>query len=222
MRFLPAIVVILSGLLLAACSTFGIRSGTEQPAYAVVESLPARDGETVEVRRYGPRLAAEVTVRGDEEKARSAGFRTLAAYISGENEAGADIAMTAPVAQAPARTGKGEAIAMTAPVAQAPAGDGGWIIRFFMPAKYSRETLPRPVDPKIALAELPEESMAVVRFSGARDPAAVDAATRALQRGLDGSAWTPSGPPSAYFYDPPWTLPFLRRNEVAVPVEPAR
>jgi hypothetical protein len=64
--------------------------------------------------------------------------------------------------------------------------------------------------------------MAVVHFSGTRDPAAIDAATRALLRALDGAAWMPSDVPIAYFYDPPWTLPFLRRNEVAVPVTPAR
>jgi hypothetical protein len=220
MTYLGAIPVLLSALLVSACSTVGIRSGTEQPTYAVLERLEGAD-EAVEIRRYAPRLAAEVTVRGDEREARSAGFRALAAYIFGDNSKRADIAMTAPVAQAPAGAAKGEAIAMTAPVAQARAGEGEWIVRFFMPAKYDRKTLPEPTDPKIAIVELPEETLAAVRFSGARDPEAVDAATQTLQQGLDGTSWTPSGAPVAYFYDPPWTLPFLRRNEVVVPVMPA-
>jgi hypothetical protein len=215
-----AIPVLLSALLVSACSTLGIRSGTEQPDYAVIERLDG-ENQAVEIRRYPPRLAAEVTVKGDETEARSAGFRTLAAYIFGDNSKRADIAMTAPVAQAPATGSQGEAIAMTAPVAQSPAGAGEWIVRFFMPAKYDRKTLPEPTDPKVAIVELPEETLAAVRFSGSRDPEAVDAATRALRQGLDGTGWTPSGVPAAYFYDPPWTLPFLRRNEVVVPVEAA-
>lgn len=219
MRFSGPIAAVLSGLLLSACSTFGIRSGTEQPAYTVVER-PDGAGEAVEIRRYAPRLAAEVTVEGDEAAARSAGFRALAAYIFGENRQQADIAMTAPVAQAPAGA-EGEGIGMTAPVAQARSGEGEWVVRFFMPAKYSRATLPAPNDPRIAIVELPEETMAAVRFSGRRDPDAVDAATRALQQGLGGTGWSPSGLPVAYFYDPPWTLPFLRRTEVVVPVKPA-
>jgi hypothetical protein len=214
-----AISVLLSALLISACSTLGIRSGTEQPDYAVVERLESAGG-AVEIRRYPPRLAAEVTVKGDEKEARSAGFRALAAYIFGGNSKRADIAMTAPVAQAPTRGSRGEPIAMTAPVAQSPAGTGEWTVRFFMPAKYDRNTLPEPTDPAIAIVELPEETLAAVRFSGPRDPAAVEAATRALQQGLDGTGWTPSGVPTAYFYDPPWTLPFLRRNEVVVPVRP--
>jgi hypothetical protein len=213
-----AIPVLLSALLVSACSTLGIRSGTEQPDYAVVERLDGAN-EAMEIRRYPPRLAAEVTVKGDEKEARSAGFRALAAYIFGDNSKGTNIAMTAPVAQAPAKGAEGEAIAMTAPVAQQPAGEGEWIVRFFMPGKYDRTTLPRPTDPKIAIVELPEETLAAVRFSGSRDPDAVEAATRALQRGLDGTGWSPSGIPTAYFYDPPWTLPFLRRNEVVVPVK---
>ena len=211
---------VLSGLLLSACSTFGIRSGTEEPGYAVVERADSA-GKVVEIRRYAPRLAAEVLVEGEEEEARSAGFRALAAYIFGENREQAEVAMTAPVAQAPAGAGDGTRTAMTAPVAQARASQREWAVRFFMPAEYSRKTLPEPTDPRIAIIELPEENMAAVRFSGARDPAAIDAAALALRRGLDGTGWAASGVPVAYFYDPPWTLPFLRRNEVVVPVVPA-
>jgi hypothetical protein len=180
MNTASSVAALLSGLLLGACSTFGIRSGTEQPAYAVVDSLAAGNGGRVEVRRYPPRLAAAVTVAGDEEEARSAGFRKLAAYIFGENRARTEIAMTAPVAQERPHQPAGEAIAMTAPVAQAEGGPGQWTIRFFMPAKYSRDTLPAPNDPGVAIVELPEETMAVLRYSGARDPDAVDAAERSL------------------------------------------
>ena len=38
-----------------------------------------------------------------------------------------------------------------------------------------------------------------------------------LDRVLEESNWRAVGEPTTLFYDPPWTIPFLRRNEVAVP-----
>lgn len=221
MTVIRRLAIVVSSLVLGACSALGIRSGTEQPDYTAVETIAAGTGDEIEIRRYGPRLAAEVTVPGDEEAARSAGFRILADYIFGENRERADISMTAPVAQA-AKPAPDDTIAMTAPVAQEKAGADTWTIRFFMPSKYTRETLPEPVNPKIAIVEVPAETMAVLRFSGARDAGAVEARTRSLIEAIERSAWRVTGPPVAWFYDPPWTAAFLRRNEVAVPVKPSR
>lgn len=201
---LPAI---LSSLLLGACSVVGIRSGTEEPAFAAVERL----GE-VEIRRYAPRIAAETEVEGTEDGARNEGFRRLAGYIFGGNARAERIAMTAPVAQAP-----GERIAMTAPVAQQ-GSDGAWRIRFFMPARYTMEALPVPKDSRVALVPVPEETVAVLRFAGVPRPEAVAGRGAALAAALEGSAWAPAGPVQGWFYDPPWTVPALRRNEVVVPV----
>ncbi|WP_137123693.1 heme-binding protein [Roseomonas sp. HF4] len=201
---LPAI---LSSLLLGACSVVGIRSGTEEPAFAVVEQV----GE-VEIRRYAPRIAAETEVAGGEEAARNEGFRRLAGYIFGGNARRDRIAMTAPVAQA-----RGERIAMTAPVAQQ-GSDGAWRIRFFMPARFTMETLPVPDDSRVALVTVPEETVAVLRFSGVPRPDLVAERGAALAAALEGSAWAATGPVQGWFYDPPWTVPALRRNEVVVPV----
>lgn len=198
---------LLSGLALAGCSVVGVRSGTEEPPYTV----EARIGE-VEIRTYGPRLAAETFVEDGEEAARNAGFRRLAGYIFGGNTAKQDIAMTAPVAQT------SESIAMTAPVAQDSVAPGRWRIRFFMPSRYTLATLPKPNDPAVVLVEVPSQQVAVLRFSGDRSAAAVAAQQRLLLDALATSAWRPDGTPSAWFYDPPWTLPWLRRNEVSVPV----
>jgi hypothetical protein len=203
---LPAI---LSSLLLGACSVVGIRSGTEEPRFETVETIGA-----VEIRRYAARIAAQTEVPGTEEAARNEGFRRLAGYIFGGNARRDRIAMTAPVAQAP-----GERIAMTAPVAQT--GDSrGWQIRFFMPARYTLDTLPVPDDRRVALAVVPEEMVAVLRFSGLPRGDAVARNTAALTAALDASSWAPAGPVQAWFYDPPWTVPALRRNEIAVPVAP--
>ena len=203
---LPAI---LASLLVGACSVVGIRSGTEEPAFSVVAAAGA-----VEIRRYAARIAAETEVGGGEEAARNEGFRRLAGYIFGGNAGRDRIAMTAPVAQA-----AGERIAMTAPVAQHGAG-GAWRIRFFMPARYTMETLPRPDDPRVVLVMVPEETVAVLRFSGLPRPEAVAERSAALLAALSAMPWSADGTVQAWFYDPPWTVPGLRRNEVSVRVVP--
>jgi hypothetical protein len=204
---------LISSLVLGGCTVFGIRSGTPQPAYTVTGHIGA-----LELRRYGPRLAADVTVPGSEIDARSAGFRTLAGYIFGANTkqggGSGTIEMTAPVEQA-----RGEKVAMTAPVAQERAGKDGWTVRFFLPAAMTLATAPRPRDPAIHLVEVPPAEMAVLRFSGIPGKEAVATERARLLAAIEASAWKAVGEPVAWFYDPPWTLPWLRRNEVAVPVE---
>ena len=121
--------------------------------------------------------------------------------------------MTAPVAQS------SETIAMTAPVASAETEPGRWTITFTMPSSFTMATLPTPDDPDIHLVEQPPETFAVLRFSGDRSPEEVARRQAALLARLTGTVWTPQATPVAWFYDPPWTLPPLRRNEVAVRVE---
>jgi SOUL heme-binding protein len=185
---------------------FGIRLGTEEPFYVHEDDLGA-----IEVRRYGPRIAAQTSVTGDGEDARRAGFRRLAGYIFGGNHRNTKIAMTAPVAQ------QGEKIAMTAPVSQThTGGSGNSVIRFYMPSKWSMDTLPEPDDSSVTVLEVPGQRFAVLRFTGDRGPTAVTAKSAELLTALHGTEFHPDGPPVAWFYDPPWTLPFRRRNEVAV------
>jgi hypothetical protein len=189
----------------------GVRSGTEEPRFTLVERIGA-----VEIRHYGPRLAAETTMNGSAEAARSEGFRRIAGYIFGANHAKASIAMTAPVVQS--RAGGPQTIAMTAPVAQTAAGGGAWTVQFIMPARYTRQTLPIPNDPAVHIVELPAQDYAVLTFSGDRSEPEVERRTAELTHALSGKSWRIAGAPVAWFYDPPWTLPFLRRNEVAAPV----
>jgi SOUL heme-binding protein len=198
---------LLSNLLLGGCTVFGIRGGTEQPPYTVTEHIG-----TIEVRQYGARTAAEVTVEDSEEAARSDGFRKLARYIFGGNVGQHSVAMTAPVAQS------GEQIAMTAPVSQAVTGADTWTIRFFLPADLTVETAPKPLDASIRLVAVPPATMAVLRFPGTPSAAAVGKQRTQLMTGLRTASWVPAAEPVAWFYDPPWTLPWLRRNEVAVEV----
>ena len=201
----PVVTAIALTFLTGLFSGAAAREKVEEPAFSVLDS-PAG----LEVRQYGPRIAAETTVTGQDEQARSAGFRRLAGYIFGGNTTRTSIAMTAPVAQA------SETIAMTAPVAQTPDGAGAWRIQFIMPSEYSLEALPAPKDPSVRLVALEPETFAVLRFSGSTGDEAVNARKAELLGLLAGTGWRPAGEPVAWFYDPPWRLPSQRRNEVAV------
>jgi hypothetical protein len=215
-RLVLAMVATLIGQVLSAAgSVVGYRHATEEPSHSS-EKL-TRD---VEIRRYAARIAAETTVSADEQSARNMGFRRLAGYIFGANQARKKISMTAPVAQQ--STGEpGEKIAMTAPVSEETAGEGEWLIRFFMPAAETMDALPEPDDSGIRLVTVPAETIAVRRFTGNPSRRAVAAQTAKLVNTLDEFGFEMISTPAAWFYDPPWTVPALRRNEIAVPVRPS-
>ncbi|WP_233243347.1 MULTISPECIES: SOUL family heme-binding protein [unclassified Caulobacter] len=190
---------------------FGTQAmAVEEPAYKAVLQKGA-----FEVRDYPALVVAEVTVSGDQKEAAGKGFRLLAGYIFGGNTRRQSIAMTAPVAQAPAS----EKIAMTAPVTQIQTA-GEWVVRFTMPSAYSMATLPEPNDPKVQLRALPPTRFAVLKFSGLAGKDDVAARTVELEKLVRANQLRPVGPASLAQYDPPWTLWFMRRNEVMLPVAP--
>jgi hypothetical protein len=207
---LDRVTTVLSQVAESVLAIVGIRVGTEEPAHT-----SERLTHAVEIRRYQLRIAAETTVEGDEEQARREGFRRLAGYIFGGNHGSSKIAMTAPVSQASA---SGWKIAMTAPVSQSGNDERGWVIRFFMPSKWTMATLPEPNDGRVRLVEVPAEAVAVLRFSGVGSQDAVSGRSAELAEALRAAEVETLGEPVAWFYDPPWTLPFRRRNEVVVPI----
>ncbi len=198
-------------LMLGLCLLGACAVATEEPSFTV--SLAEGD---FEVRDYPALVVAEVSVAGDRKEAASKGFRLLAGYIFGGNIAKQKIAMTAPVTQAAAG---GEKIAMTAPVLQS-GGDGNWVIRFIMPGGSTLETLPQPNNPKVHLQAVEPARMAVVRFSGLARQDAIAAKTDALFGFTKAQHLHALGSPSLAQYDPPWTLWFLRRNELMIPIAP--
>lgn len=201
----PLLLALLFGLNLLGTPVMA----TEEPKFTVKSA----QGE-FEIRDYPALVAAEVTVKGDRKDASSKGFRLLASYILGGNTRKQSIAMTAPVTQAAATS---EKIAMTAPVLQT-GGNGSWVIRFIMPHGSTLETLPRPNNPQVHLVAIPPARIAVVKFSGLARQDDVDAKTAALSRFVKAQHLQAIGPPSLAQYDPPWTLWFMRRNEVMIPV----
>ena len=195
----------------AVVAVFGINLGTEEPPYQVLEVL----GPHMEIRAYPPRLAAETTVPVQGEKSpQSRAFGVIAAYIFGGNQSRAAIAMTAPVETQTARAA-GQTIAMTAPVDVAPDRDT-LTMRFFMPSAYTQATLPVPDNPDVRIVLVPATVFAVRRYSGVSDETEVAKEAEFLRAALKATAWQAIAPPRAYYYNPPWTLPMLRRNEVVI------
>jgi hypothetical protein len=182
-----------------------IVSNVEQAKYEVVESHGA-----IEIRDYSPMIVAEALVPGERKAAINDGFRTIADYIFGNNVPKQNVAMTAPVIQQPA-----EKIAMTAPVIQEGAGNL-WKVRFVMPASYTMDTLPKPSNDKVKLEMIPTKRFAVIRFSGMASEDSLKKHTDELNAFIKGKNLKAISEETYAFFNPPWTLPFLRRNEVMV------
>ncbi|WP_276299773.1 SOUL family heme-binding protein [Halorussus lipolyticus] len=198
------------------------RSTEEVPSETVAEF----DG--VELRRY-PRLVLAETTAEDEATA----FNRLFRYISGENESGDEVAMTAPVASkgaklpmtAPVRTrrsetveSEGEEISMTTPV-RTESGSGEVTMAFYLPADYGPGDAPIPTDTAVRLAVEPARTLAVESFSWYATEDRVRRHRDALFDALDARGIEPRTRPTLLQYDDPWTPPFMRRNEVAVEVD---
>jgi hypothetical protein len=187
-------------------------------AAMAVETPPYKqllhDGD-FELRDYPALVVAEVTVDGDQKQASNKGFRLLAGYIFGANKKRQSIAMTAPVAQ----QAVSEKIAMTAPVAQTQGAAGTWVIRFTMPSSWSLPTLPIPDDPRVKLRKTEPALFAVLRFSGLAQPSDVETKSGELLARVKSHDLHAISLVSLAQYNPPWTLWFMRRNEVMVEVE---
>ena len=162
--------------------------------------------------RRGLRLKSNSTSAGDA--GRSEAFQLLFAYIAGANRASATgqntIAMTTPVEV----SGK-QLVAMTVPV-ETSDSVGAAHMRFFLPAKFSLDTAPKPLNPRVRLITVSDETLAVLRFTGSASDLA-ERKTELMAR-LANAKWRPGSEPRVLFYDAPFTLPFLRRNEAAVAV----
>lgn len=184
----------------------------EKPAYQSLKS----DGD-FELRQYGPMVVAEVTHTGTRERASSASFRRLAAYIFADDRpaGGEEIAMTSPVITQ--KVDQSEEIAMTAPVLQENTGGDSWRMRFVMPSKYTLETLPTPPQ-DITLERIPGKRVAAVRFSGNGRSDDLQIMERRLREWIAGEGLTPVGDVQYAFYDAPMVPGPLRRNEIMIEV----
>jgi hypothetical protein len=199
---------VITALLLLMLTVANTAMAIEEAPYTVIKA----DG-MFELREYAPQILAEIIVDGDLEGAGSKAFRPLFDYISGANQARSKIAMTAPVSQEQ----QGEKIAMTAPVSQQRA-QGQWAVSFMMPAAYTMDTLPTPDDPRVALRQVPARRVAAVRYSGLWSEEKYLLHKEKLEQWITANRFTVSGEPVWARYNSPFTLWFLRRNEILIPV----
>ena len=184
----------------------------EEPAYISIEKKDA-----FEIREYQPKIIAQVLVNGTFDSASSKGFRLLADFIFGNNktnEGAKKIEMTAPVVSRDAS----EKIEMTAPVLSEEV-EKGWYISFNMPKQFTKETLPIPNNSEVKIIEMPAEKYAVITFSGLVREKKYAEMLSLLNEEMKIRNLNPKSTVILARYNPPWTLPFWRRNEVWVKLD---
>jgi hypothetical protein len=209
-------------ILLSICAAPTSLMAIEEPSHRIVETYPE-----FELRRYAPHLVAETVVDTGFDKAGNRAFGILADYIFGKNRGDRKIEMTAPVTQQPAGQAKGQKIEMTAPVTQRPAetvstttatGAERYVVSFVMPKRFTLDTLPEPIDPRVTLRQEPERLMAVRRYSGRWTEDNYREEERKLLEAVRKQGLEPVGAPVYARYNSPFSLWFMRRNEVMVEV----
>ena len=188
LRYLSHIQTLFVSLVTSVMTTQAI--AIEEPVYQVEKAWEA---EQIEIRAYAPRIMAVTGMNEDSDS----GFRVLAGYIFGGHA-------------------EEQKIAMTAPVQQTMAGEKE--MAFMMPAEYALKDLPQPEDQRVSFREAPAYTAAVIQFSGWASAEKADENWQQLQRFLIAEGIDITGEPTLNQYKPPWTLPFMRRNEIIVPV----
>jgi effector-binding domain-containing protein len=188
------ITAIIGIVLIGVVAVAPIMSDVETPNYEAVTAE-----SNIEVRRYDPMIIAEVQMNGKREDAIGKGFRLLADYIFGNNMVKQDIAMTAPVQQQQ----EGDA----------------WQVSFVMPSEYSMDTLPKPLNGRVTLKKILAKKFVVITFSGTNSDRNVKEHEEKLVEYIQSNNLSITGFPKYAFYNPPWALPPMRRNEVMIEIQ---
>jgi hypothetical protein len=186
------VITTLSAIAMGACSVAGVRT-TEEAPYEVL----TKDGR-MEVRQYESLIVAETIVDAEYQRSGNIAFRRLGGYIFGDNHQQQKVAMTTPVWQEPV--------------------DGNWTMTFVMPAEHTMQTLPEPTDPNVVLRTEPPRRVASIRYSGKMTEQRFHDHAEALQTWISEQGYEAISPPRSAAYDPPWTAPMMRRNEVHIDV----
>ncbi len=184
---------------------------TDEPEYRLLMKE-----DKFEIREYLPKIVAQVKVFGDFDNASSKGFKILADYIFGNNvsvDGNSKIEMTAPVEMEPIS----QKIDMSKPVLTE-GNDNNWIVSFIMPDEFTLATLPKPNNKQIKIFSLPKEKYAVIVFSGLVRESSYLEKENLLIQFIEENKLKTSGEIKIARYNPPWTLPFFRRNELMIKV----
>lgn len=173
----------------------------ETPKYEVLKTTP-----DYEIRKYPPCVVAQVTYNPSQFKGnKDGGFMILANYIG---------ALGNPQNKKP------ETIAMTAPVVTKSGDEDVMVMEFMLPDKYKKaEEAPEPVDERVVIREEKERKYGVVKFSGSATEEVVKERVGKLRDGLERDGVKVVGEFLLGRFNPPWTLPMFKTNEVMIPVE---
>lgn len=175
-----------------------VMKDVKSPAYEV---LKVADG--YEVRRYPAMLVARTEASGDSEA--DSLFRVLAGFIFGGNDQDQEIAMTAPVFMA----------GNTGPPGEQPLP----AMQFIMPAQFTVDTLPSPRDERVEIREVPSRVIAARRFGWFAAEEVRREQLARLMAALERDGVTAAGEPVYAGYQPPFSVPFLKRHEMMVEVD---
>lgn len=174
--------------------------GLDQPLYTVVKAADGlRSYASYEIRKYAPYSICATTVDSEDDMmepmASGKSFQTLAGYIFGDNTAEETMTMTTPVITE------------------------GKSMYFVLPKSMSSETAPIPRSDKVMLRDVKSEVIACSEFSGIATEGEVNRQKALLEDALllDGIMYD-SATFKVFQYNPPQTLPWLRRNEVSFSV----
>ena len=202
------LLLLITTVFLQGCSVFGIRT-VEILDYQVLE----KDGK-FDIRQYEDYWVVRTEIDGEYRGSTDEGFRLLFSYISGKNKQQEKIAMTGPVMQQE----KGEKIAMTGPVIQQKKGKS-WTMEFVLPSKYNKLQPPEPLDSEVSIFKVPGYRAAAISYSGNLREEKYNTKIKELLDIVNLKGLQPIGEPFSAGYNPPWTIPFLKRNEVLIVIE---
>lgn len=200
--------LVFTSLFLAGCGIFGVRSASE-PKYEIVTT-----NDKIEIRQYPPMLVAQTTVNADYKDSSSQGFNRLSGYIFGNNKNEQKMTMTAPVFQEQ----EFAIMDMTVPVMQQKTQQV-WLMEFVLPQNYTLSSAPKPLDSAVLIKDIPSKKVAVINYSGSLSEQGIKEKSEELKYWLFKKGYKPISTSRSAAYDPPWTLPFLRRNEVHIDIE---
>ncbi len=179
-------------LFLGGCSVFG-KSDVKIAPYDVLEK-----NEQFEVRHYKSLILVTTPMINLNEKKNP--FYKLFNYISGGND-------------------QKKQISMTAPVFMDKKDDMTETMSFVMPNDFSIKTTPVPIDKAINIEEINDYTVATIKFSGRLSQENIAEHQKILDNWITAKKYKVIGQPKTAGYNPPFTIPALRRNEILVPIE---
>lgn len=199
MNYISALFVVFGTLMITGCSVIGVRT-VEEANYTILETK----GD-VQIRSYKSMIIAETFVdTKNYDEMSSQAFRRLFNYISGQNKSAIDEGS--------------EKIAMTAPVYMN-SSNGKWRMAFVMPSNYDIKNIPKPSSDEVQIREISFPKAAVLTFSGSLNSKNIEEKKSKLQSWITRNGYSMLSEPIIAGYDPPWTIPNLRRNEILIPIK---